>query len=199
MSNQVVELLKKRRSQYALTKNLPLSESYIISIIKDAVKQSPSSFNSQSSRVIITFGERSNTIWEITKEALRNRLDEERFPATEARINSFAAGAGTILFYEDQNAVKNLQEQFPSYKDGFPVWSEQAAGMAQLAVWTALAEVNIGASLQHYNPLIDEALAKEFDVPSTWLLRAQMPFGGHGAEFSEKTYIDDEIRFKVFQ
>lgn len=199
MSNQVVELLKKRRSQYALTKNLPLSESDIISIIKDAVKQSPSSFNSQSSRVIITFGERSNTIWEITKEALRNRLDEERFPATEARINSFAAGAGTILFYEDQNAVKNLQEQFPSYKDGFPVWSEQAAGMAQLAVWTALAEVNIGASLQHYNPLIDEALAKEFDVPSTWLLRAQMPFGGHGAEFSEKTYIDDEIRFKVFQ
>lgn len=199
MSNQVVELLKKRRSQYALTKNLPLSESDIISIIKDAVKQSPSSFNSQSSRVIITFGERSNTIWEITKDALRNRLDEERFPATEARINSFAAGAGTILFYEDQNAVKNLQEQFPSYKDGFPVWSEQAAGMAQLAVWTALAEVNIGASLQHYNPLIDEALAKEFDVPSTWLLRAQMPFGGHGAEFSEKTYIDDEIRFKVFQ
>lgn len=199
MSNQVVELLKKRRSQYALTKNLPLSESDIISIIKDAVKQSPSSFNSQSSRVIITFGERSNTIWEITKEALRNRLDEERFPATEARINSFAAGAGTILFYEDQNAVKNLQEQFPSYKDEFPVWSEQAAGMAQLAVWTALAEVNIGASLQHYNPLIDEALAKEFDVPSTWLLRAQMPFGGHGAEFSEKTYIDDEIRFKVFQ
>lgn len=199
MSNQVVELLKKRRSQYALTKNLPLSESDIISIIKDAVKQSPSSFNSQSSRVIITFGERSNTIWEITKEALRHRLDEERFPATEARINSFAAGAGTILFYEDQNAVKNLQEQFPSYKDGFPVWSEQAAGMAQLAVWTALAEVNIGASLQHYNPLIDEALAKEFDVPSTWLLRAQMPFGGHGAEFSEKTYIDDEIRFKVFQ
>lgn len=199
MSNQVVELLKKRRSQYALTKNLPLSESDIISIIKDAVKQSPSSFNSQSSRVIITFGERSNTIWEITKEALRNRLDEERFPATEARINSFAAGAGTILFYEDQNAVKNLQEQFPSYKDGFPVWSEQAAGMVQLAVWTALAEVNIGASLQHYNPLIDEALAKEFDVPSTWLLRAQMPFGGHGAEFSEKTYIDDEIRFKVFQ
>jgi len=199
MSNQVVELLKKRRSQYALTKNLPLSESDIISIIKDAVKQSPSSFNSQSSRVIITFGERSNTIWEITKEALRNRLDEERFPATEARINSFAAGAGTILFYEDQNAVKNLQEQFPSYKDEFPVWSEQAAGMAQLAVWTALAEVNIGASLQHYNPLIDEALAKEFDVPSTWLLRAQMPFGGHGTEFSEKTYIDDEIRFKVFQ
>jgi predicted oxidoreductase (fatty acid repression mutant protein) len=199
MSNQVVELLKKRRSQYALTKNLPLSESDIISIIKDAVKQSPSSFNSQSSRVIITFGERSNTIWEITKEALRNRLDEERFPATEARINSFAAGAGTILFYEDQNAVKNLQEQFPSYKDEFPVWSEQAAGMAQLAVWTALAEVNIGASLQHYNPLIDEALAKEFDVPSTWLLRAQMPFGGHGAEFNEKTYIDDEIRFKVFQ
>ena len=124
MSNQVVELLKKRRSQYALTKNLPLSESDIISIIKDAVKQSPSSFNSQSSRVIITFGERSNTIWEITKEALRNRLDEERFPATEARINSFAAGAGTILFYEDQNAVKNLQEQFPSYKDEFPVWSE---------------------------------------------------------------------------
>lgn len=199
MSSQFVELLKKRRSQYALTKTLPVSESHLISVIQDAVKYSPSSFNSQSSRVVITFGEQSNKVWDITKAALRSRLDDDRFATTAAKIDSFAAGAGTILFYEDQQTVQALQQQFPSYQENFPIWSEQASGMAQLAVWTALAELNVGASLQHYNPLIDEALATEFEVPSSWVLRAQLPFGGHGAEFGDKSFIDDASRFKVFQ
>lgn len=53
-------------------------------------------------------------------------------------------------------------------------------------------------ALQHYNPLPDAAAAKEWDIPTTWKLRAQMPFGSNQAPFGDKTFIDDAIRFKVF-
>jgi predicted oxidoreductase (fatty acid repression mutant protein) len=78
------------------------------------------------------------------------------------------------------------------------VWSEQASGMAQFAVWAALADAGIGASLQHYNPLIDAAVAARWDIPSSWKLRAQMPFGSNEKPFGEKTFIGDAERFKVF-
>lgn len=71
--------------------------------------------------------------------------------------------------------VKGLQEQFPLYANNFPVWSEHSTAIAQFAVWTALAEANVGASLQHYNPVVDEAAAKEWSIPASWVLRAQPP------------------------
>ena len=70
--------------------------------------------------------------------------------------------------------------------------------MAQYAVWLALAEVGLGATLQHYNPIIDQAVAEAWDIPTNWKLRAQMPFGSIEAPAGEKTYIDEEVRFKVF-
>jgi uncharacterized protein len=65
-------------------------------------------------------------------------------------------------------------------------------------VWTALAEQNIGASLQHYNPIIDEEVAQTFDIPSTWKLNAQLVFGSIEAPAGEKAFMNDEERFKSF-
>ena len=40
----------------------------------------------------------------------------EAFPATEAKIdNAFAAGYGTVLYYEDESVVEGLQNAFPLY------------------------------------------------------------------------------------
>ncbi|MBP8190171.1 MAG: nitroreductase, partial [Aeromonas sp.] len=50
----------------------------------------------------------------------------------------------------------------------------------------------------HYNPLIDEAVRKEWDLPASWLLRAQMPFGSIEQPAGDKTFMDDEVRFRVF-
>ena len=65
--------------------------------------------------------------------------------------------------------------------------------------WTALATENIGASLQHYNPLIDEKIKEAFDIPESWELRAQMPFGSIEAPAGEKEFLPDDVRFKVFE
>ncbi|ANN67829.1 nitroreductase family protein [Bordetella bronchialis] len=197
MENAFLDALKRRRTQYSLGRNLPVSHEAVTTLIQEAVKHTPSSFNSQSSRAVILFGAQSLKLWDIAKAALRKIVPADAFAATEKKLDSFAAGAGTVLFFEDQDVVRALQEKFPLYADNFPVWSEQAGGMAQLSVWSTLANAGIGASLQHYNPLIDEAVAKEWNIPASWKLRAQMPFGSNEAPFNEKAFMDDAQRFRV--
>ncbi|HEX7814559.1 MAG TPA: nitroreductase family protein [Dyella sp.] len=199
MGNLMLDHLKKRRTQYALGKQLPIAESAVEELIREAIRHSPSSFNSQSSRAIILFGKQSDALWSIAKDALQAIVPAADFPATAARIEGFAKGAGTVLFFEDQDVVKSLQAQFPLYADNFPIWSEQSSGMAQLAVWTVLANAGIGASLQHYNPLINAGVSKTWDVPASWTLRAQMPFGSNEAPFPEKAFMDDQVRFRTYR
>ena len=197
MNNSFLEALKQRRTQYSLGRNLSASKEELVSLIQEAVKHSPSSFNSQSSRALVLFGAESDKLWRIAVDEVRKVAPAENFAQTEAKLNSFAAGVGTVLFFEDQDVVRSLQEKFALYADNFPVWSEQAGGMAQLSVWATLANAGVGASLQHYNPLIDAAVAREWKIPAYWKLRAQMPFGSNEAGFGEKPFMDDAERFRV--
>jgi predicted oxidoreductase (fatty acid repression mutant protein) len=197
MTNKALEAISKRRTQYALGKQLPLSQDETVALIKETIRQTPSSFNSQSSRAVILFGAQSVKFWDLVKEGLRKIVPADSFAQTEQRLAGFAAGAGTVLFFEDQDVVKGMQEQFTLYADNFPIWSEHSTGIAQFAVWTVLAEAGIGASLQHYNPIVDEAVQKEWNVPASWKLRAQMPFGSNEAPFGEKSFIEDAKRFIV--
>lgn len=197
MSNAVIDHLKKRRTQYALGRNVNVDKQALNNLIQEAIKHTPSSFNSQSSRAVILFGEQSVKFWTLAKEALAKIVPAEAFAQTAAKLDSFAAGVGTVLFYEDQDVVKGLQEKFALYADNFPVWSEQSGGMAQFAVWLALTDAGIGASLQHYNPLVDDAARAAWNVPASWKLRAQMPFGSHENGFVEKAFMDDGQRFIV--
>ena len=190
--------IKQRRTIYAVGKNVALTPEQIESVIKEAVNHSPSAFNSQTSRIVTLFGESHLQFWNVVRETLRKIVPEAAFEGTNAKINSFAAGYGTVLFYEDQDVVKSLQEQFALYADNFPVWSEHSSAIAQFAVWTALSEQNIGASLQHYNPIVDAEITEIFDIPANWKLRAQLVFGSIEAPAGEKTFMAEVDRFKTF-
>ena len=191
--------IKQRRTIYAVGKNVALTPEQIESVIKEAVNHSPSAFNSQTSRIVTLFGESHLQFWNVVRETLRKIVPEAAFEGTNTKINSFAAGYGTVLFYEDQDVVKSLQEQFALYADNFPVWSEHSSAIAQFAVWTALSEQNIGASLQHYNPIVDAEIAEIFDIPANWKLRAQLVFGSiEEAPAGEKTFMAEADRFKTF-
>ena len=171
-------LYQNRRSVYALGKNLPISEQEALEIIDNAVKYSPSAFNSQTAHVVVLLGENHQKLWDITFGELEKFLpNEEAKAATKGKIDSFAEAYGTILFFEDHDVVKGLQEQFSAYAENFPIWSEQSTGIASFAVWNALAEAGVGANIQHYNPVIDEKVAAEWNIPANLVLRAQMPFG----------------------
>jgi len=85
------------------------------------------------------------------------------------KLAEYAAGYGTVLFFEDQATINALiakirtyvslsqklrlvieLNSFGSLGSMFPVWSENSTGMLQFTVWTALALEGIGASLQHH-------------------------------------------------
>jgi hypothetical protein len=194
-----VEELKNRRSIYVLGKEISLSEKEVSDLVKEVIKESPSSFNSQSQRAVLLFNEHHEKLWSITEELLKPLVPEEAFEATKQKLESFSKGKGTVLFFEDQEVVEGLQSQFPLYAENFPIWSDQASGIAQNNVWMAFAQENIGANLQHYNPIIDDAVAKEWNIPSSWNLRAQLVFGSIEAPAAEKEYISDEDRFLIFE
>ena len=193
-----IESMIKRRSIYSLGNKPQVSDEDIAELVKEAVKYTPSAFNSQSARAVVLLGEDNKKLWNLVMNTLRQIVPADKFGPTEAKINSFAKGRGTVLFFEDMTTVRGLQEKFPLYQDNFPKWSGQSSGMAQFAVWTALAEAGIGASLQHYNPLIDDEVKTQWKLPLEWSLMSQMPFGSIEAPADEKTFLPIDERVKVF-
>lgn len=189
--------VEKRRSIYAISDELVVSDKRITEVINHAVKHTPSAFNSQTARAVVLLGGSHRKLWNITTETLRKVVPADQFTPTQEKMNAFSGGYGTVLFFEDMSIVENLQAQFPSYADNFPVWSLQSSGMVQFVIWTSLENEGFGASLQHYNPLIDDDVKKEFNIPAGWKLLAQMPFGKPTGVASEKEISPIENRVIV--
>jgi predicted oxidoreductase (fatty acid repression mutant protein) len=199
MSSNFLEAVKGRRSIYAISKESKVSDDKIVEIVEQAVLHSPTSFNSQSSRAVVLLGEQHDKLWDITTETLRQIVPADQFEATAQRVASFKAGHGSVLFFEDQSVIKTLQEQYATYAENFPYWSNQASGILQFVVWTALSEAGLGATLQHYNPLIDDKVKEAWGIPQDWKLIAQLPFGNVVAPAGEKQFQPVEERVKVFK
>ena len=66
--------IEQRRTIYSIGNNVTLSQAEIEQTIKDAVRLSPSSFNSQTSRVVILFGDSHQQFWDIVKEVQRKNV-----------------------------------------------------------------------------------------------------------------------------
>ncbi|KNG91189.1 hypothetical protein ANOM_000629 [Aspergillus nomiae NRRL 13137] len=139
--------------------------------------KTPSAFNSQTTRTILLLNQEHEKLWNITKDVLLGLIGPEAFKKTGPKLDGFKAAYGTVLFYEDQPVVEDLKAKFPLYADNFEPWSEHTSGMHQLMAWVALEEEGFGANLQHYNPIIDEKVAANWNVPASWKMRAQLVFG----------------------
>ena len=198
MITNLKEAIKHRRTYYSITNSSPVSDDEIVKIIEFAVKYVPSAFNSQSTRVVLLLGENHKKLWEITKSCLK-KIEKLSENSAKKIDECFTAGYGTVLFYEDKSVVKSLQENFPSYKNKFPEWSHHTSAMHQFVIWTMLEDAGFGASLQHYNPLIDEEVSKEWGIDPSWELIAQMPFGKPLQEPGKKEFQPLEKRIKVYK
>jgi hypothetical protein len=185
-----------RRSIRKVTKNAAITSERITEIIKTAL-HAPTSFNMQSGRLIVLMDGEHEKFWDIVKETLRARVPAENFDATVQRLQGFRDGVGTILYFENQATIQSMQVNAPSYKEQFPFWSQQGSAMLQYAVWMSLEADGIGASLQHYNPIIDEEVKRIWDIPQEWSLIAQMPFGEPNEQPGERTFLpfDEIVKF----
>lgn len=200
MKEQLLNLEKQRRSIYALGRNVNASEDDIATLIKNAIKWAPTSFNNQTTRAVILFGDSHEKLWDIVAKRLKAEVpSEEAYQKTLQKINGFKSAFGTVMFFTDMDIVHRFESDFAVYADNFNDWAEQGQGYAQFAVWTALAENGLGANLQHYNPLIDDEVKAAFNIPANWQLRAEMDFGSIEAPAGDKEFMADEDRFKVLK
>lgn len=55
--SKFTEMMKNRRSIYALGENLPISKEEVTALVKEVVRESPTAFNSQTQRVVFLFGD----------------------------------------------------------------------------------------------------------------------------------------------
>ncbi len=188
----IIDTLASRRTVYALSKELPVPVQTVIDTVTRATELVPDAFNMHSQRVAVVTGARQDALWDAIYEAFGGKVAREK-------IDGFKAAAGTVLYFTHEPTVAGMQEQFPRYAENFPVWAQQSNGMLQIAVWGALRELGVGANLQHYNPVIDEAVRDLLGLTADWRLVAQMPFGGIAAEPGEKPAEDVSARVRVYQ
>lgn len=196
MDCNILDLYEKRHSFYNINKACPLNKNRIEELVKDILKLYPSPYNSQSARTVLLFNDKHTRLWDITRQKLFAAAPEDTHSAINKKISGFTNGYGTVLFFIDKIVVQKQQEMFPLYAENFANWANQSNAILQFMIWTALANVSVGASLQHYNPLISDEIKKAFHLPENWELTAEMPFGGigkvpepHPVDDTEKTLI----------
>lgn len=85
-----------RRSIYALNKNSPISDARIEEIVTHLVKNVPSSFNSQSARLVLLLKNEHDKFWDIVRDILKAIVPEDKWESTGNRIAGFRAGYGTV-------------------------------------------------------------------------------------------------------
>ena len=175
MSSPFIEqTIKVRRTIYALGNRVTHSEAQLTALIKDAVKHSPSSFQlPRLPRAVILFGEQHHKLWDIVKAELK-KIVRQRLPQSEAKVNGEASlrlrHCAVLRRHRRHRGsaaeVRPLCRQLPHlvrtrHRDR-PVRGLDHFGPGG----------HPGPPLQHYNPLIDQAVRQEWNLPASWLRRA---------------------------
>ena len=195
----LMDAICTRRTYYNLSKESPITQEKITDLVALALKHTPSAFNMQSARCIILFGKNHDKMWDTVATVLKGMIPAMDFPQTAEKINAFKEAYGTVLFFEDEAVLTEYRRKFPLYEDRFETWAEQGNAMLQSNIWMLLEEAGLGASLQHYNPIVDNALRGIWHWPRNWRLIAQMPLGTPVAEPDEKTFLPIKERLRVLE
>ncbi|PWN39950.1 Nitroreductase, partial [Ceraceosorus guamensis] len=171
--------IQARRSIYAQGKRQILTDEAVTSLVKAIVKDSPSAFNSQSSRVAILFGKQHEKYWnEYAPEIYGKVAGPEALAKQQKRLEAFAGATGTVLFFEDDASLEASAKRNPGVASQFSPWSLQSSGIAQGNVWNALTAAGYGANLQHVIPSTSPLAAAELlKLPATWRIHAELVFG----------------------
>ena len=187
-----LDLVEKRRSYYELDNQVNITKEELEALIAKALRVTPSPFNMQSGKLVLLLDEQHRDFWNKVNATFENKIDPAKF-------KGFHDAKGTILYFIDKKIVKKLQDQFPSYAEQFTSWSAHENAMMQINLWVALRELDLGASLQHYNPVIDQWVKEDYDLDEHLELVAQMPFGRILSEPEAKDKLPTEERLKVIE
>lgn len=113
-AQQLIELAKNRRSYYPLSKDLSIQPDKIQEIVKALLQEVPSSFNSQSNRVIVLFGADHEKLWDITTEILKPIVPAEQWEGTAGKMGMFKGAAGSVRSKPNSPSIPNSQLLLPT-------------------------------------------------------------------------------------
>ncbi|KIS69299.1 uncharacterized protein UMAG_02642 [Mycosarcoma maydis] len=200
--------LAVRRSTYTLAKSPSiLNVDQIQTVLSKVLRESPSSFNSKSPRLVLLLGDEHDEYWSKTvPEALSAAIkshggDDKAVAGALGRLDLFKPAFGTVLFFESKSVVEAQQKNIPQYAENFPIWSQHASAIVQTNTWVALTNAGYGANLQHYGNLTQDQLKKKHNLPSDWQIVAELVFGAKTDEPKPKEYDEQHEnadRIKVF-
>lgn len=193
----LTELVKKRRTQYAIGKNTDLTNEEIANRITEIVKDVPTAFNSQTTRVAIVFGEDNVKLWNLILDVQKDVLQGEMWDMMSGVMEGAKNGVGTVLFFEDLDAVAKM----PVNGTRGEAYKQNNNANTQYATWLGLTDLGLGGSLQHFNvgyeQGFDKSVKELLGLPERWEMQAQMPFGSIEGENTPKEYIADSDRVVV--
>lgn len=101
-TDTLIELAKARRTYYKLGKNSPVPDAKIEELVTNAIKHMPSSFNTQSTRLVVLLNEKHDKLWDIAIAALGNLVKTGAIPEelwknqTLPKLEGFKAAYGTV-------------------------------------------------------------------------------------------------------
>jgi predicted oxidoreductase (fatty acid repression mutant protein) len=96
MADAFLELIKARRTTYAIEAKSPISDERIQQIASDVIKHTPSSFNCQSTRYVILLRDDHVRFWKIAKECFLAALSQNEYQTYKEKLDSRQAGYGTV-------------------------------------------------------------------------------------------------------
>lgn len=196
---ELKDIIKKRRSIRKLKKSDTVNKEMIEEILRTAMYV-PSAFNMQSYRIVVLDEKGHNDLWDIVEEMLIDKMGKEKYidRGTGDKIAGFKGGNGTLLIYEDEKVLEEKGEKFKSYKAQVPSWSYQGSGIIQYAIWLQLVDIGLSASLQHYNPMIDQRVKERFEIDDKWSLISQIPYGLSDEKLEPREFVpfDKIVRFE---
>ena len=120
MSRSLKEALENRRSYYQITNSSPIPDQQIREILEFGIRNVPSAFNSQSTRVVLLLRDSHKKLWAKTKSILKGIVPPDAFVKTAAKIDkSFASGYGTVLFFRGFGYCQPTTRDFSDLQENF--------------------------------------------------------------------------------
>lgn len=102
-SSTYLEAVKHRRTVYGVTDDISVSDDRIIEIVNQVIQSLPSSWNMQSTRILLTLGKEHKRFWDTVIDAAKpfilGQKGEEDWQRNEKRFKSFQHAYGTVCFF----------------------------------------------------------------------------------------------------
>lgn len=95
----ITDGFKGRRSVYSLTNESTISDDRLEELITEVIKHTPSSFNSQTTRIVVLLKEENQKLWDNGLEVASSQISPELFDKMyKSRLTASRAAYGTVSY-----------------------------------------------------------------------------------------------------